>query len=527
MLELNHRPMRAGSSPPRVFALLLTGMLVACSSASTKLSAGSDPDDSDRGDTNSGIELAFSPDSRLTLYPGQEIPLLVTIAPASGQTVTFDILTEDENFDGFLKSSTATADSSGHAEVILQAPSAPTEFVVRASLEQGAQSRREISVSLQGYTELRVSPSYQGTRGIGEWTASAWLDTTCGDLESFFVDGEFSATGRVSVDFGLVPIDTPISVSLRGDHLVSGCIDLQGLGSDSDEPIIVDVSDRALDLQSGVLRLELGVDSTSTAFIEHQSTVISQASEAFLNGGINDAEALLLRMSGELPTASLSAFQEASATYDFSAALRQLYGEEAVLSTALRSLLSDGAAGISGAEVFVGELELDAQDSTFTLVSAGAVSAAQAGFTLTSPWEVTAESTEAITFGGPMEYLPLGWLGALADQEAESDGGSAAQLFVNSGRCGEVASTLLTANSSLQIGSCGSECLEMACQSALASFWNKELRETGEPVSINVSSTGEVGVWGEALIDEVNGSWLGAFEGDMASIGGAVAGTRR
>ena len=103
------------------------------------LSSPPDGDGGQSGDGDGGIgidleTIVFERTSTLTLLPTQVAELRVIVEPAERQTVTFDILTDADTFDGFLFEASTKVQDDGIASVSIQAPSMPATFAVRAKM---------------------------------------------------------------------------------------------------------------------------------------------------------------------------------------------------------------------------------------------------------------------------------------------------------------------------------------------------------------------------------------------------------
>src|SRR5690606_18916076 len=183
---------------------------------------------------------------------------------------------ESVEFDGFLLENSARVDENGIATVELKAPTHPSIFTARASLGEGLQVTRAISVSDQGYGTVKVVPSYSGLRSVNQWTASARAGTTCEALGSLWNDGPLVSTGGTQATIEGVPAGPSIAVAVRGGQLVSGCTTVTGLADGDTKVIDVLVVDRPLDVQNGRLNVTLGVESMTTAFASHLEAAVAE-----------------------------------------------------------------------------------------------------------------------------------------------------------------------------------------------------------------------------------------------------------
>jgi hypothetical protein len=516
-------PRRAVAGAVAVSGLFLGGCASAGDSAK---GAGEEPPDNG---TPSEELVSFIPSGTLTLSPSELARLTVEVSPKNRQEVAFELLTENQSFDGFLVEPIARARADGTASVELRAPSHASLFNVRASLSRGPEAIRSVSVSAIGYGTIRVQPVYGGVRQVQQWTASVRDDVSCNDLDPFREDGPLIATGSSAATISDVPVGLPIVVSLRGGRLVAGCATVPSLSADEIRELSVEVKDRPIDLQSGVLSVSLGVESTTNAYAAHFEQAISAALAHFRAEGSNDAQALLAWMADELNGASGESFLLASESHNLDVTIDQLYAGTSPLSDALSEILTQAANRISGNGVFRGNLTLGGESSQFLLTEAAGVPAALSGFFQGSSWMASAEAEDTVVLGGSLTYEPLRWLVAIADNSSDNSSQndtSALARVVASARCSEVASTIHSAVEGPTHDECEEECLEQICTGAVSTLWNSLQTLGSNLTTIQLGMSGRATLSGLAQVDRITGTWLGRLTPDETSLRGPATAER-
>lgn len=494
--------------------------------------AGSDSADDLDADLGAGGEspvsgtLEFSPNGTLTLNPGEVAQLSVLVSPARRQSVTFEILSEPSDtvqgkeFDGFLLMSSARTDSEGQAIVELKAPTQPSTFEVRASLSDGTEARRAVSVSSQGYGTLIVTPDYEGSREIKTWTASARAGATCEGLLGFFEDGPLLAQGANGATLSDVPSGPTIAVTLRGDELTSGCTTITSLDPDQEAQVTVSVTDRPVNVTAGSLDLSLGVDATTNSFAAHLEAAVAVGVDSLWGEAGDDAQALLLGMAETVDESERAAFEAAVAEFELGAAVAEVWGGTEPLSDEIYRLLSEAADEIPGPQTFQGRLDLGPGGATFYLLEAAGIPTALSGFFGGAVWKVTAESGDTIVMGGSLTYEPLRWLSAIAESRAERP----RDVLKAAAACDEVAKAMVEAAAGPTHEDCGEACLTAVCEGTALRAWDG-VGVAGNDLltSLMIGVSGKALLTEKALIRSLDGSWVGRLESNETSVGGPMS----
>lgn len=515
-------------SPPfRLRAVLTTlallGAAFGCSaSAENGPGGGEEPEPPEPPEVET---IEFVPSDTLFLAPSEVSSLTVLVAPRRRQNVTFELLTETAGFDGFLFGSEARVRDDGTATVELRAPSIPALFTVRASLPEGARTVLSVTVSGEGYGSIEVTPRYEGARTIPQWTASAHINKTCESLDSFWNDGDLTATGASRATIENVPSGVPVAVAIRGGQLASGCATLTALRADDAEQVEIDVSDRPIDVMAGTLTLRLGISSSTGVFADHLSEAIASGRGYFRGEHETDAAALLSLMSEGLTPSELAEFNESRETYGLDALVHGAYQEDGPITEAIGRMLGDAAATLSGPSMFRGQISLAGAASQFLLQEVAGIEASKSGFFQGSTWMVSSESGDMLVLGGTLTYEPLRWLGAIARSQAEASqaGAEPSARILEEANCPLVGQTIFEAVSSPVFSACDESCLVERCEDKLAPLWESLLAQGPPLTTLQLGISGRAALYGAARVESMQGSWVGRLGSeDETSVGGTA-----
>lgn len=511
------------SGGPSIRAWLFSlALLVASGCSSAENAAPLSANDGDHSDPTNGTvtlsdedeSLRFSPDVPLRLEP-QELALLTTrVTPVNGQRVSFDVLTDDTLFDGFLFEDTAEVQDDGKAQVELQAPSLPSTFIVRARVGE-VEAQLVVAVSAHGYASLIVKPEYAGVRQVRRWTASARAGMSCEELDSYWIDGPLVGSGVSSASIENVPSGVQIALTLRGDESVSGCTTLTDVGADTAEEVHVRVTDRALRWEGKELELALGITTVAPAFSDHLDEAVTEGLRLWRGEAESDAATLIAAMQESLSAESAEELSAASTNSAYVGLLAEGWQEPDALSSALAQLLTDAAEGIPGPKSLTGSLLFSEDRAALTLTSAAGALPLAAGFEVESVWTVDAESSAALSLGGQLSYYPLTWLSALVELSALPP---VTQLN-ETAQCEAAAQKWTTTNGGQLYPGCDLACAELLCLDALELTWQR-VRSGGSSRRLEVGVTGPAEVGTDAYLSGLSGSWIGRFEGEETSVKG-------
>lgn len=472
----------------------------------------------------SSVALTFQPAGTLALSPEEEAELAVKVVPANSQLVTFEILSSEAVFDGYLLTGSSRVDATGIARAALHAPSLPATFMVRASLETGQQTQRVVSVSSLGYGTIMVSPIYDGDRAINLWTASAQPGVSCEESELDWSDGPLRAESDSQPILDLVPSGVTLAVTLRGDQLVSGCTTVTNLAQDALLEIELEVNDRPLEIEKGTLAVTLGVNSTTSEFALHLERAIEDALNELRSEQNSDSEALIEWMAKTFEEDERQAFRESAKNADIAALIDKQWPDASdPLSDQLGQLLTEAAESIPGDDTFSGELTLGGSDSEFALQQAAGIRPEAGGFAPPASWTVAREAGDSVFFGGDLSYSPLRWLSEIANQQTP------VSELLEKANCPAISQSIDSSLDSSLIEGCGANCMNELCEQAIYALWNEIASNPGLS-TLQVSASCGATLLGEAEISELQGMWIGRLtesdDDSQSALGGEVKASR-
>ncbi|HSC85622.1 MAG TPA: hypothetical protein VLC09_00040 [Polyangiaceae bacterium] len=471
--------------------------------------------------------IAFTATSTLTMSPSESVSLSIEARPEGPQAVSFGLLGDAKDaFDASLDPTRTLTDPTGLATTQLRAPSTSATFWVRAWLDDDHEARRAVSVSAEGFAQLRVIPRYSGLRKLGEWTASARAGTSCADWLDKLSDGPLVATGEVPLDIEAVPVGPSITVTVRAGALAQGCVTVPRLEAEELRELEIPVTDLPLHIDRGGLSLEFGIDYASPAFDGTLSTSRERASVAWSQGKQGDAAALLEAWGKTLTDSRRAELVAATTASSLVQVIEDEWGVEAN-ATPLRDLLDAGLEEASGSlateSTFTGQLAFSS--GTFTLDEVSGIEASQTGFVLTSSWTASTEPGDVLVLSGALEYEPAAWLCAVA----EGPGTTAAltSSLSNAADCMGLASALLSAHGGALYSGCDTAtCVRSGCEAAVSEALRAASRADRDYLTtLAIAMTGNAEPTEKADIASYEGSWLGTANPGEAPLSGSVSGS--
>jgi hypothetical protein len=478
--------------------------------------------------------LTFVPRTTLMLEPLESRAVNVVAGPAGqSYTVRFALLSSPDSDpnDASLDRLEAVTDEKGIATVTVTAPSGPSTFRLRASIDDSVHDELAVSVSDKGYGTLIVRPNYLGARPIDSWVSSVRLGESCADLSGFPpADGALAATadGDEELTISSIPIGPIAAVGVRAGQFAYGCVTVDDLGTDETREVTIDVADRPLDLEEGHLTLDLAIDMTTEEWTGHLEAAIEVALAAFRGQSSTDGELLLDEMAAQIPSVNQAEFAALRATADFDGVVARYVGKTG-LRDAAAAWLSSGATELSKTGSFQGELELRGSSARFELLSAGGVDAASSGFLGTSTWTTFADPGDTLVMGGTLRFQATRWVSALADAPASveyPEAMTAAEALALAASCEDLGAELATLGDGQIYPDCAMSCAVNLCESALVKVWTRTQNAGTELSRLSVAVTGTAHVDDEAHPISLDGSWLGTLgDGYASAIGGDAAGS--
>jgi len=518
--RLNSPATRALSGAALFVALWLSS---ACSDAEGDGAA--DDDTTPRPPAPLGI--VFAPGGTLTLSPGEEVEFGVISSPPAERRITFGLLASDpaEFHDASLTPTQTTSDAEGKARVTLRATSVAATFLVRASLEDGTETRRAVSVSAEGYGSVSITPKYAGARELGAWTASARAGVSCVNLVSLLDDGPLVDTGKAPLLVESIPVGPDIAVIVRAGQLAAGCLTVPRLEPDERRKLEVLVTDLPLQLDRGSQQLAFGIESSTPEFSAELAAAIADMMAAFADAHPDDAELLLADWAaGIKDDDDRQAFEQNALDNDFRAlVLGELPGPKA-LRGRVRELLQTASLTLVDARTFEGLLTFGPKKATFALQFAAGVPAAQSGFFTESSWSRSLEPGDVLVLGGALEYQSSRFLTAIVDHTAREDESPAPpEELAALADCTSIAAKLADASGGSVHDGCDEACALLACQSALDRAWTRAADQSTTLSRLAVAMSGAAEHTDQAEILSFEGTWLGTTK-QAAQLSGPARG---
>ncbi len=512
-------------------------MLAACGN-------GVDADDGGPAGNGNGegnaVVLSFQPSAPLEVMPRESYELTVLTSPPAEYSVRFALLAAENGgpADALLDKNESATDAAGTAHVTLTAPSGPTNFAVRASIEGSTPTTLAVSVGASGKAELEVKPSYSGSRGIASWIATVRTEVTCDELMGPLVgtDGEaFASAEPPAWPIVTAPVGPELAVSLRAGQYVSGCATVTDVEEGARNLVVVPVTDLPIQLDKTALALSLGFDQASPAWNAELEQVIEQGKLALLGAALDDLEAVLDAMQQVVPEAQADAFSEARVNRGWDAALKVAYPDAAsILRDGAGAWLSAGLSGLYTPDLIQGALAADESDverAFLSLDEVAGVPAAQAGFPEMAAASWSADSQDTLVVSSNVPWSPSRLLAVLSYAPASAQYTAAPTVPAALSKlldCGLFAGTLLGAGQPHELyPGCIQACAELACEDALSLLWSRlaALSDDARPL-LALSASGHAVVGEEAEITGLTGSWVGRFssDNDAATAGGPFSG---
>lgn len=465
-------------------------------------------------------------DDAVRVSPGAVRELKVVASPAGRYPVSFSMLGEVHN--AALDVSKTTTNESGEGFVSLTAPTETASFVMRATIGQ-ATAEIAVSVSNEGYTTVRVLPSYQGRRTITSWFATASANRSCADLGQATPPADGPLRAEAAPDqvpqIGAVPIGERVAVTLRAGHYVGGCVDVPSVSGTAPNVITVPVADRPIQLLGATLDVRLAAQPNSVA--------LRDALRAHMDVTIADAvlvDALLDSMTAVASTEQRSAFTQQREYGSWDQKLRTLpqFGSSYGLRPQLKTWMLAGTERVVGEPLLDGRVtSTDEQNPVTTLELAEVVGldAAYAGFRAKSDASWKAEAGDTVLLGSTVTWSPsllLMRLASAAADEAEVNGIERTALMSSLVDCPSVAQALKEAGvSDVPFPGCTVECARALCESAMAGLWG-ELEsasvERSENSTLVLSATGAAAIDDQARLLGFEGSWVATLGSPITTV---------
>lgn len=489
-------------------------------------------DDASDGGGDTPIETAgleFLEEDTLELRPKE----VATLRIQTDSYADVSILLLGNTLDASLPSAIIHAGKDGLATVELTAPSQPTTFVVRAQLGNDAADELHVSVSEQGFTTLKVMPSYNGKRSLDSYAADVVVGGSCDAILAGYptvpvgglhVDGSSSTLAINSV-----PVGSPLAVAVRSGVLAAGCVTYTAATPESQEQVSITLLDRPIALDE--TELELTLDYTPDG--ESYAGMVKDAGKIVADAAYPEqtpVASLLLDTMAQLlapeASANLSQLrQESSLNTDLQVMLEGLSLHEQC------SLLALGGSDLARYDAESGSIKLKgvirgtqnpSGPPVFMLDRVGSLDASQLAIPeqIAFTWSATPDDVLVISGLVPISMTRLAAaymndaLNQLDGEGGEGDGDLittpvALQEAVD---CQAVATQI---NYSGEIAGCDTDCLAIACNDAINARWEAGIAagdsSDGSLGSLQVGISGDTSIDTDLVATRLDGTWLGTL----------------
>lgn len=482
--------------------------------------------------------LAFADPGTLELKPTQVVEIEILTDRAEDVT----LLLLGDALDASLQQAVVRASGDGHAFATLTAPSQPTTFVVRAQIGSESFAELHVAVSEQGFTTLRITPKYQGTRELEGWSADVVVGGQCATLLATYPQDPVGAlhidgTSQDVLELGSVPVGPQLALAVQSGSLVAGCVTFAASNPGGTEDVEVAVLDRPMALGDAKLDIQLDFEPEPTAYgelVESSGRLVADVafpSNASLPPLLLDTIGLTLSAQGSQSLQALRESGELDAAValtvgDFDAnAFCHMLAQNASIAAVTRA--ADGTSSIEG--LLVGTADRPEKPS-FQLVSFGDLDAEQLGAPPAVPFAWNATVEDVLVISGLLPVSPTRLAGAFMSVAlSESLGFETSVLdgLKSSVDCASVAAQITSYG---EVSGCDEQCLAAACEQALATRWQLGIEAgdstDGSSGSLQIGISGATEVDTDLLPVELQGSWLGTLSAPEheTAISGAAEG---
>ena len=493
-------------------------------------------------DTESEVtSVDFRPRStNLSIEAGVPELLRVQVQPPGVHEVRFALLAGAR--DAFLSDSVTLSNEVGEAETTLTAFSASSNFAVRAAAGGEEAIVNIVPLPASGGT-LLIEPQYAlGQRSIQLWRASVHVDRTCAEVASFpYPDSATSgsatfAEGVVRVD--RVEANTRLAVLIRAEQFAGGCRNLSAVRANAETSVVIDVTNRPLQMTDLTLALEFGVQETE--LLHPALDELAFRAVLPLPGGASDDLAALLDTMSEGSGDDSAAFELARAERNWRDVLASNLDAE-LLGFGLRTMVHDwmraGLRRLSEPNALRGLLGAPAADGAapLALTTVTDLTPEAAGFTAQNVASFTTEANDQLRLDVSLDFRPSPLLAASATWAAlaeDPDRASITDAMSERFGCANVTTLLVEAGDGIEaFPGCNSLCMADLCSRSMRVLWQRVVNSDLPSLAWRIAGTSQVEIDPDARPVRISGSWIGslAVEGlgeEQRTIGGTFTGAR-
>lgn len=452
--------------------------------------------------------LEFEHEGALKLKPGEVTTVTVVGDPPQSYGISFYLV--GDALDASIHPGGVVADSvSGRATVTLRAPNQATNFILRATIDEGVSVDLQVAVSDQGFGSLSVSPVYNGSRPVGAWIASYRSGTTCAELEDSYPSTPeaftLAAPPGDALLFDSVPVGPNLAVTVRSGHYAWGCTDAADLVAETTSDVKVTIKDAPIDLRN--LALDVALEFTPEDPSPYGEMI--DATEQLIVAAFFAQETPAKALHDAMAIASVDpvAFNQASSSNGWQDAL-DVHLDDVDLAADVLAWSETGLnaqpATLSGT---LTSLEGSDTHALFTFMSLGNITAADAGVPSDYVMKLSVDPDDTVRLGGTLFWLPSRYLSAIIEQAALAE-------ITDADSFDDVLHQKVDCDGLVLAGfeGCDESCMVALCKSAVVDRW-----QFARDASTQGNTSGELPfeASGAAAFDDwagltgFDGSWLG------------------
>jgi hypothetical protein len=475
--------------------------------------------------------------TNLTVEAGVPEVLRVQVQPPGVHEVRFALLAGAR--DAILSDSVKMSNELGEAETTVTAFSASSNFAVRAAAGEHQDIINIVPLPARGGT-LIIEPQYFGERSIQRWEASVHVGKTCMEIASFpYPNSATSASASFAA--GVVRLDrvdanTNLAVLIRAEQFAGGCRNISAVRANSETLVVIDVTDRPLQLTDLNLALQFGIEATEG--LHPALDELAFRAVIPLTGEANDDLAALLDVMSANSN-NPGAFELARSERNWRDVLASNLDAELLgsgLRTMLHDWMRDGLRRLSEPNALRGLLGAPADGvAPLALTTVTDLTPEAAGFTASNVASFSAGADDQLRLDITLDFRPSPLLAASATGAALLENPASTSVrdaMSERFGCGNVANLLVNAGDGNEaFPDCDEVCMLDLCRAGMADLWQRVVNSNLPSVAWQIAGTSRAQIDPDARPVSISGVWIGslAVEGlgdEQRAIGGAFAGAR-
>jgi hypothetical protein len=359
----------------RTVRLILLGILAlteGCDSTTSSATSNSDSESAGAGggapiidaDTRAEtVVITFNDDSKNPIFALSRHSLEIVVVPPSSYPI--DLALVGDSLDASLDKSTITTSKTGRGTVRVTAPSKPTTFSIRATVDGSLSTEFNLAVVENSTGNATVNFDYSGTRTPTKYVLSLYPSTFCNSITATTApirQLEVLPSG-FPVTLKDVPMEDSLAVKLDGDQLTSGCSMVSKTTGVQDFTVRVPLENLPVVLKDAKLDVAIS-PSSDGAVLMNELRVLGEKLLVAYQANSHDLIALLDEMGNSALSATKAEFVSVRASSSWDTQVKSDYasvGGESLLRSQLNEMFSPTISNIGASHAF--ELSLSLQPS--------------------------------------------------------------------------------------------------------------------------------------------------------------------